>query len=757
MRGPQGLRRASRARLRHRVRQAAAKVPGRDDRPGDDDLVHGRRAGLPHHQPRDRVGGHRVLRVHAQARVPGALPGLQREGRGRHAAPLRAAHPAAQAAHRRHVQRRQLRFPVRQEALRGARHRPQRRDRLRHLRGRQRRVLRLALDHAHRLHPLGEAGLVPPRRLARPQGGVPRQARVRAARDRPRRHDALRHRGPAQDGAVLGLGRRGHLLPLHEVRLRLHLLPLHHHPDVARRGAAKGVGHALRVAPHGGGVPRERHLPKQAGRRRDGGARRPLARVGDVRRRPRRVPADWHLPKRHQGQVAARPRGVPGAAGPAARHAQVRDRDRRQGAALRGDKLRRGVRGDRAPTPRAARPAQPARGAAHLPPRRLRHVPQHHPHQPTAAARHRHRGDVRQLRAQPARVRLQAAARMDVARRDLPRLARRVEQHPAAARARVLPRPRGGRAALVGRARKVRAEHALPRAPQGVLPKGVQEDAHYQAAAQDGRHVPAREPVLHRHRQGVPRPAVRVQGEEQGVEQAARAGGGRRRRGRASRVQGDVHAVRLAAARPQVHPQLVLRLRDAARRAVVLDGDGGGGDVHGRRHHQGGARPRRKDRQDPRARHGRHLVRAARLLPAERRRHDEERQEAEGCHLLPVRHAQRRRRPQQPQPAVPDAQPRDWRLRQAAGDVDRVRGGRPLQGHDPARVDGGGAAAQEAVRRLRAQRRPRRAQGLRGEAARGAAAAQGLPDADLLRGRFPRGVDARGVLRVGGKGGGPLA
>lgn len=41
------------------------------------------------------------------------------------------------------------------------------------------------------------------------------------------------------------------------------------------------------------------------------------------------------------------------------------------------------------------------------------------------------------------------------------------------------------------------------------------------------------------------------------------------------------------AAGPQVHSQLLLRLRDAQGRALVQHGDGGGGDPHRRQHHQG--------------------------------------------------------------------------------------------------------------------------------------------------------------------------
>ena len=51
----------------------------------------------------------------------------------------------------------------------------------------------------------------------------------------------------------------------------------------------------------------------------------------------------------------------------------------------------------------------------------------------------------------------------------------------------------------------------------------------------------------------------------------------------------------------------------------ALDVDGGHRDVHGRRAHQGRARARRADRPAARARHGRHLVHAAREFPRELR------------------------------------------------------------------------------------------------------------------------------------------
>lgn len=54
-------------------------------------------------------------------------------------------------------------------------------------------------------------------------------------------------------------------------------------------------------------------------------------------------------------------------------------------------------------------------------------------------------------------------------------------------------------------------------------------------------------------------------------------------------------------------------------RSLVLHGDGGRGDVHGGQNHPERARAGGADRQAARTRHGRDLVRAARVLPRELR------------------------------------------------------------------------------------------------------------------------------------------
>ena len=67
-------------------------------------------------------------------------------------------------------------------------------------------------------------------------------------------------------------------------------------------------------------------------------------------------------------------------------------------------------------------------------------------------------------------------------------------------------------------------------------------------------------------------------------------------------------------------------------------------------------------------------------------------------------------------------------LRGAAGELHLLRGGRALQVHDPARLQGGGQEAQEAIRRLQLRWQPRRAEGLRGEEEGRAADHQDLPE-----------------------------
>ena len=72
-------------------------------------------------------------------------------------------------------------------------------------------------------------------------------------------------------------------------------------------------------------------------------------------------------------------------------------------------------------------------------------------------------------------------------------------------------------------------------------------------------------------------------------------------------------------------------------------------------------------------------------------------------------------------------EPGDAGLRHQEGELHLLRGGRSLPLHDPARLQGGGQEAQEALRRLQFRQEPRRAEGVRGETARGAADHQDLP------------------------------
>ncbi len=105
----------------------------------------------------------------------------------------------------------------------------------------------------------------------------------------------------------------------------------------------------------------------------------------------------------------------------------------------------------------------------------------------------------------------------------------------------------GGQRAAVPRPRRGRAEPKVPRAAQGLLPEGVQEDPRDQDGGAGGDDVPAREPILHRHGARVPRPPLRVQGAQQEVGEEARRGREGRRHRIAAGGQVDVHAVRLSA------------------------------------------------------------------------------------------------------------------------------------------------------------------------------------------------------------------
>ena len=104
----------------------------------------------------------------------------------------------------------------------------------------------------------------------------------------------------------------------------------------------------------------------------------------------------------------------------------------------------------------------------------------------------------------------------------------------------------GGQRAAVPRPRRGRAEPKVPRAAQGLLPEGVQEDPRDQDGGAGGDDVPAREPILHRHGARVPRPPLRVQGAQQEVGEEARRGREGRRHRIAARGEVDVHAVRLS-------------------------------------------------------------------------------------------------------------------------------------------------------------------------------------------------------------------
>ena len=213
--------------------------------------------------------------------------------------------------------------------------------------------------------------------------------------------------------------------------------------------------------------------------------------------------------------------------------------------------------------------------------------------------------------------RLQAAARVDVARRGLPRVAGRVGRHARSSStspcptqgpvrpARLLPRARAAGAEPKFRARlkeycqKVYKKTHVTKMEEKVATTCQRENPFYidtVRAFRDRRYEYKKLNKTWGKKKRRPRPRATTSA--------------------LLEAKDDVRAVRLAPARAQVHPQLVLRLRDAQGRALVLDGDGGRRDVHRRGHHQGGAHARRADRQDARARHRRHLVRLPVDLPA---------------------------------------------------------------------------------------------------------------------------------------------
>lgn len=61
--------------------------------------------------------------------------------------------------------------------------------------------------------------------------------------------------------------RRRHLLSLHEIRAPVHLRSVYNPTNGAGRGAAEGLGNAVRGSSYGRSFPSEHCVPQQAGAR----------------------------------------------------------------------------------------------------------------------------------------------------------------------------------------------------------------------------------------------------------------------------------------------------------------------------------------------------------------------------------------------------------------------------------------------------------------------------------------------------------
>eukprot|EP00166_Cyanidium_caldarium_P001991 ctg_2059.g557 len=201
-----------------------------------------------------------------------------------------------------------------------------------------------------------------------------------------------------------------------------------------------------------------------------------------------------------------------------------------------------------------------------------------------------------------------------------------------------------------------------------LLHAGASQDVADGGADARGVDLPAREPFLCGHGAGVPRSPLPVQAAAEAV----------------------------AARGAQVHPQLVLRLRDAASSALVFDGDGRRGDAHRRAHHPAGARAHRRHRRGAGAGHRRHLVRRPGFVP--RPVHPAAARRPAAVVLVPVRVHQRRRGAPLYQPPVPRPGVRYAALFSALRVHPLLRDGRAVPGDDPAGQQGGGQEHQEALR-----------------------------------------------------------
>ncbi|KAJ2351153.1 hypothetical protein H4S02_013671, partial [Coemansia sp. RSA 2611] len=255
---------------------------------------------------------------------------------------------------------------------------------------------------AHGLFPVGEARQLFAGGQPRAEGGDDGQAGVQSDGDRPGGHDAVCGGAAADAGAVLGVGRGGDVLPVHEVRASVYILAVQHYSAEPGRGAAQGVGDAVRDAADGGGVCGAGGDSEQARGR--GGARvgRAPGGDGDVCGRARGGAGGGGVPQRPGHAVPGGSGGGAAAAGRAGPGAAVQHRGGGQACAGAGGQLRRGARADCGAAGGAARRAGAHGAAAAVPPGRGGDVSEHHSDEPAAAGRDGGRGGVRGVRLQRA-------------------------------------------------------------------------------------------------------------------------------------------------------------------------------------------------------------------------------------------------------------------------------------------------------------------------------------------------------------------
>ena len=282
--GPARARGGSGVRVRHRDDEAAAEVPRRGARPGVHDLVHARRAGVPHHQPRGRGRGRGGLRVHPKPEYPGPFVVWNEPDEAsllrRWFDHMRETRPCVYVTYNGDF----FDWPfveTRAEKL-GMSLYDELGFRCDRKTGECRSRSALHLDafawvKRDSYLPAGSHGLKAVTKAKLKYNPVEVDA-----------EDMLPFaRAAADDGGVLGVGRGEYLLPLHDLRPPVHLLPGDDHPHEPGRGAEERVGDAVRGSADGGGVPREHRVPEQDAKWRGEALQGPPPRVRDVHRRAR--------------------------------------------------------------------------------------------------------------------------------------------------------------------------------------------------------------------------------------------------------------------------------------------------------------------------------------------------------------------------------------------------------------------------------------------------------------------------------------